>query len=69
MNVVKNAGKRRAKKRFSQEQSSQQNSAKKKILFVAMQNSPHACRWINSIAATDYELHLFAIDNNPPLPA
>lgn len=45
-----------------------QKSLPKKILFVAMQNSPHTCRWINSINLPNCERHLFAIDNNPPLP-
>ncbi len=45
-----------------------QKSASKKILFVAMQNSPHACRWINSIAERGWDLHLFPINNIPPLP-
>lgn len=40
----------------------------KKILFVAMQNSPHACRWINSIADQEWELHLFPINHYPILP-
>ena len=32
---------------------------KKKILFVAMQNSSHTVRWINQISRSDYEIHLF----------
>ncbi len=40
----------------------------KKILFVAMQNSPHACRWINSIADQEWELHLFPVNHYPVLP-
>ena len=41
--------------------------APKKILFVAMQNSPHACRWINSIAKRGWDLHLFPINHIPSL--
>jgi glycosyltransferase involved in cell wall biosynthesis len=40
----------------------------KKILFVAMQNSPHACRWINSIVDCGWDLHLFPVNHIPPLP-
>jgi glycosyltransferase involved in cell wall biosynthesis len=32
---------------------------KKKILFVAMQNSTHTIRWINQISRSDYEIHVF----------
>jgi len=39
-----------------------------KILFVCMQNSPHACRWINSIADRGWDLHVFPIDHHPVLP-
>ena len=42
--------------------------APKKILFVAMQNSPHACRWINSIAERGWDLHLFPVSHLPVLP-
>ena len=42
-------------------------NTRKKILFVAMQNSPHACRWINSIANHGWDLHLFPINHFPPL--
>lgn len=40
----------------------------RKILFVCMQNSPHACRWINSIADRGWDLHVFPIDHHPVLP-
>jgi glycosyltransferase involved in cell wall biosynthesis len=42
--------------------------APKKILFVAMQNSPHACRWINSIVDYGWDLHLFPVNHIPVLP-
>ncbi|MBU3584095.1 hypothetical protein ICN41_08870 [Polynucleobacter sp. 15G-AUS-farblos] len=38
----------------------------KKILFVAMQNSPHAMRWINQLEGSDYEVELFP--NSPYKP-
>jgi glycosyltransferase involved in cell wall biosynthesis len=33
----------------------------KKILFVAMPESIHTCRWLNQLADTDWELHLFPV--------
>lgn len=39
-----------------------------RILFVAMQNSPHAANWINLIADQGWDLHLFAINDHPVLP-
>lgn len=41
---------------------------KPKILFVAMQSSPHAARWINMIADQGWDLHLFPVNSMPPLP-
>jgi glycosyltransferase involved in cell wall biosynthesis len=38
---------------------------KKKILFVAMQNSTHTVRWINQISRSDYEIHLFPTIHAP----
>lgn len=39
----------------------------RRILFVAMQNSPHTSRWIELIADRGWDLHLFPVDSNPPL--
>lgn len=41
---------------------------KPRILFVAMQASPHAARWINMIADQGWDLHLFPISSAPTLP-
>ncbi|WP_424627537.1 glycosyltransferase [Bradyrhizobium sp. SYSU BS000235] len=38
---------------------------KPKILFVAMQASPHASRWINMIADQGWDLHLFPVNSMP----
>jgi len=38
----------------------------KKILFVAMQNSPHAMRWINQLAGSGYVVELFPISPYKP---
>lgn len=41
-----------------------------RILFVAMQNSPHTARWIEMIAGRGWDLHLFPLDEgsiNPNL--
>lgn len=40
----------------------------RRILFVAMQNSPHTARWINLIADQGWDLHLFPIHHMPVLP-
>jgi hypothetical protein len=40
----------------------------RRILFVAMQNSPHAVGWINLIADQGWDLHLFPINHLPVLP-
>jgi glycosyltransferase involved in cell wall biosynthesis len=40
----------------------------RRILFIAMQNSPHTARWINLIADNGWDLHLFAINDLPILP-
>jgi hypothetical protein len=44
-------------------------TTRRKILFVCMQNSPHACRWINSLAGRGWDLHVFPIDSQPVLPS
>lgn len=41
------------------------SSARKKILFVAMQNSPHTARWINQIAGGPWDIHLFPMNDIP----
>lgn len=38
---------------------------KKKILFVAMQMSIHSARWINQLAESDYDVHLFPVNYLP----
>ncbi len=40
----------------------------RRILFVAMQNSPHVARWINLIADQGWDLHIFPINYLPVLP-
>ena len=40
---------------------------KKRILFVAMQNSPHTARWIELLADKGWDLHLFAINYLEPI--
>ena len=40
----------------------------RRILFVCMQNSPHAGRWINNLADRGWDLHLFPLDHQPVLP-
>ena len=37
----------------------------KKILFVAMQNSPHTIRWILQAKSEEWEVHLFPISQYP----
>ncbi|MBL4774795.1 MAG: glycosyltransferase [Mariprofundus sp.] len=37
----------------------------KKILFVAMQSSPHTARWIDLIADQGWDLHLFPVNHLP----
>ena len=44
------------------------SSARKKILFVAMQNSPHTVRWINQIAGGPWDIHLFPMNDIPVHP-
>ncbi|WP_157818000.1 glycosyltransferase [Candidatus Thiodictyon syntrophicum] len=41
---------------------------RKKILFVAMHNSPHTARWINLLAGFGWDLHLFAINEAATIP-
>lgn len=41
---------------------------KPRILFVAMQASPHAARWVNMIADQGWDLHLFPVNSMPLLP-
>lgn len=41
---------------------------RRRILFVAMQNSPHTARWIEQIAGQGWELHLFPVNYLPVLP-
>lgn len=43
-------------------------SKKRRILFVCMQNSPHAVRWINTLADRGWDLHVFPIKADPALP-
>lgn len=45
--------------------SSARSTRPPRILFVAMQNSPHTARWIEMIADQGWELHLFPLDGNP----
>ena len=37
-----------------------------KFLFVAIQNSPHTARWVNCLADTGHELHMFGVTPRPP---
>lgn len=39
-----------------------------RILFVAMQSSIHAARWIDCIADLGWDLHIFGMDDHPPNP-
>lgn len=39
-----------------------------RVLFVCMQNSPHAGRWINNLSGRGWDLHLFPLDHQPVLP-
>jgi len=41
----------------------------RRILFVAMQQSTHAARWISQIADQGWDLHLFPVDYLPAIPA
>lgn len=36
-----------------------------RILFVCMQMSPHAARWINQLSEAGWDLHLFPMDHQP----
>jgi len=40
----------------------------RRILFVCMQHSPHACRWINALVDRGWDLHLFPMNYEPALP-
>jgi hypothetical protein len=40
----------------------------RRILFVAMQQSTHAARWINQIADQGWDLHLFPVNYLPVIP-
>lgn len=40
----------------------------RRILFVAMQDSPHTVRWIEQIAEQGWDLHLFPVNYLPVLP-
>jgi glycosyltransferase involved in cell wall biosynthesis len=40
----------------------------RKILFVAMQMSTHAARWINQVADQGWDLHLFPVNHLPVIP-
>lgn len=40
----------------------------KKILFVAMQMSTHTARWINQLADSGWDVHLFPVNYLPPHP-
>lgn len=40
----------------------------RKILFVAMQMTTHAARWINQIAEKGWDLHLFPVNHLPAIP-
>jgi glycosyltransferase involved in cell wall biosynthesis len=39
---------------------------RRRILFVALQNSIHVARWIRQISDLGWDLHLFPISNEPP---
>jgi hypothetical protein len=39
--------------------------ANKKILFIAMQDSPHAARWINLLSEVGWEIMIFPINSQP----
>jgi hypothetical protein len=39
---------------------------KRRILFVALQNSPHVARWIDLVADMDCDLHVFGVDQAAP---
>jgi glycosyltransferase involved in cell wall biosynthesis len=39
-----------------------------KILFVAMQSSIHVARWIDTLSASGYDLHIFPINDADPNP-
>ena len=41
-------------------------TARPKILFVAMQDSVHAARWIEQAARLDYECHVFSLSGHLP---
>lgn len=42
---------------------------KRRILFVAMQNSIHVARWVAQLAERGWDLHLFPVSNAAPHPA
>lgn len=39
-----------------------------KLLFVCMQNSPHACRWIDNLVDRGWDLHVFPMNHFSALP-
>lgn len=41
----------------------------RRILFVAMQNSPHAARWIRCLEGAGHDVHLFGVSHHDPNPA
>ncbi len=43
-------------------------TASPRILFVCMQHSSHAVRWINNLADRGWDLHLFPMNYEPVLP-
>ena len=38
----------------------------RRILYVSIQSSPHAARWIDCIADAGFDLHMFGHDQHPP---
>ena len=43
-------------------------TAPRRILFVCMQHSPHAGRWINKLSDRGWDLHVFPMNYEPVLP-
>lgn len=43
-----------------------ESGLKKKILFVAMQNSPHAAKWISALDPKEWEISLFPVISGSP---
>lgn len=43
-----------------------ESGLKKKILFVAMQNSPHAAKWISALNSEEWEIYLFPVISGSP---